>query len=173
MIADLGSSNGTFLNDRSLIPNLPYQLMHGDVIRMGKTTFTYTVSDATEQANFVVRDAGWTWHDGIVNPEEEHITVHFRPRGDFKELVDRTYLPMARIAPGGGKTFVVQFLAVPDQSDSEIAEMHAAVRKSLDFYLSYSISPFRNPWEYAIYHCSTDSNLNDKVLWTYFPKSPN
>jgi pSer/pThr/pTyr-binding forkhead associated (FHA) protein len=38
-IADLGSRNGTFLNDARLEPGKPRPLRHGDVVRFGKLAF--------------------------------------------------------------------------------------------------------------------------------------
>jgi hypothetical protein len=35
-VMDLGSTNGTYLLDKRMIPNRPYPLSHGDLIRMGK-----------------------------------------------------------------------------------------------------------------------------------------
>src|SRR3974390_2153649 len=40
-IIDLGSSNGTFVNEQQLLPNLPRFLYPGDQIRIGDTRFTY------------------------------------------------------------------------------------------------------------------------------------
>lgn len=35
-IVDLGSANGTQLNGEIIEPNVPYELMHGDVVKLGK-----------------------------------------------------------------------------------------------------------------------------------------
>lgn len=35
-VMDLGSTNGTYLLDKRMVPNQPYPLSHGDLIRMGK-----------------------------------------------------------------------------------------------------------------------------------------
>src|SRR4051794_38680358 len=45
-ITDLGSTNGTFVNEQKLSPNAPYILNPGDRIRIGDTTFTYEVTGA-------------------------------------------------------------------------------------------------------------------------------
>ena len=47
-IVDLGSSNGTFVNEQRLLPNTPYRLSSGDQIRLGETTYTF---DAGEQVS--------------------------------------------------------------------------------------------------------------------------
>ncbi|MEZ0395347.1 MAG: FHA domain-containing protein [Anaerolineales bacterium] len=35
-VMDLGSTNGSYLLDKRMLPNQPYPLSHGDLIRMGK-----------------------------------------------------------------------------------------------------------------------------------------
>lgn len=35
-IVDLGSANGTQLNGEKIEPNVPYELMHGDVVKLGR-----------------------------------------------------------------------------------------------------------------------------------------
>jgi predicted component of type VI protein secretion system len=40
-IVDLGSSNGTFVNEQRLVPHVPRLLYAGDLIRIGDTWFTY------------------------------------------------------------------------------------------------------------------------------------
>ena len=45
-ITDLGSTNGTFVNERKLEPHIPCILNLGDVIRTGDRRFTYEVSSA-------------------------------------------------------------------------------------------------------------------------------
>jgi hypothetical protein len=45
-ITDLGSTNGTFVNEQMLSPNAPYTLNPGDRIRIGDATFTYEVTGA-------------------------------------------------------------------------------------------------------------------------------
>lgn len=45
-ITDLGSTNGTFVNEQRLAPNSPRPLYAGDVIRIGNTRITYEMSGA-------------------------------------------------------------------------------------------------------------------------------
>ena len=49
-ITDLGSTNGTFVNEQQLRPNEPRQLNAGDSVRVGDTRFTYEVSGLPEVA---------------------------------------------------------------------------------------------------------------------------
>lgn len=45
-ITDLNSTNGTFVNEQRLVPNMPQPLNSGDVIRIGTTNFSYEASGA-------------------------------------------------------------------------------------------------------------------------------
>ncbi len=45
-ITDLNSTNGTFVNEQRLAPNMPQPLNSGDVIRIGTTNFSYEASGA-------------------------------------------------------------------------------------------------------------------------------
>ena len=48
-IEDLGSSNGTFINEQRLKPNTPKPLQSGDLLRMGQfITYIYFNSDTTK-----------------------------------------------------------------------------------------------------------------------------
>ncbi len=49
-IVDVGSTNGTFVNEQRIERNLPRQLTSGDAIRIGDTRFTYEVSGAYDVA---------------------------------------------------------------------------------------------------------------------------
>ncbi len=40
-VVDLGSTNGTFINEQRLVPQTPQRLRPGDTIRIGDTTYTY------------------------------------------------------------------------------------------------------------------------------------
>lgn len=46
IITDLGSTNGTFVNERKLEPRIPYVLNLGDTIRLGDRRFTYEASSS-------------------------------------------------------------------------------------------------------------------------------
>lgn len=43
VIVDVGSTNGTFINEKKLDSNVPCRLKPGDVVRVGKTKYTYEV----------------------------------------------------------------------------------------------------------------------------------
>ena len=44
LLTDIGSTNGTFVNEQRLFPHSPRLLISGDVIRIGNTAYTYEVS---------------------------------------------------------------------------------------------------------------------------------
>lgn len=45
-VIDTGSTNGTFVNEHRLERNVPCQLYHNDVVRVGDTNFTYDTPNA-------------------------------------------------------------------------------------------------------------------------------
>lgn len=49
-LTDLGSSNGTKVNEQKLTPHAPYTLNQGDVIEIGPFTLTYTCTLITAEA---------------------------------------------------------------------------------------------------------------------------
>ncbi len=54
VLTDLGSTNGTFVNEQRLSPRVPRLLTSGEVIRIGSTTLTYEIAgsyDATVRAS--------------------------------------------------------------------------------------------------------------------------
>jgi hypothetical protein len=57
-ITDLGSTNGTFVNERRLLPNTPTTLNAGDKIRIGETTYNYEVIGAAPIAPTVYGGQG-------------------------------------------------------------------------------------------------------------------
>ena len=57
-ITDLGSTNGTFVNDQKLAPNTPRALNPGDKVRIGDTIFSYEVVGAAPIAPTMYGGAG-------------------------------------------------------------------------------------------------------------------
>ncbi|HBN76947.1 MAG TPA: hypothetical protein DD473_14240 [Planctomycetaceae bacterium] len=49
-LIDLGSTNGTYLNQNKLEPHQPYQLNEGDIIRLGPAAFSIRIHDLNESA---------------------------------------------------------------------------------------------------------------------------
>ena len=60
VISDLGSTNGTFVNQQRLTPNVPHVLRPADVIRIGGTEFTYEInSNQQDDATTVANPGSW------------------------------------------------------------------------------------------------------------------
>jgi FHA domain len=58
VISDLGSTNGTFINQRRLTPNVPYVLKPTDLIRIGSTEFTYWANDNQQDDATIAANPG-------------------------------------------------------------------------------------------------------------------
>ena len=58
ILVDLGSTNGTFVNEQQLRPNEPRQLNTGDTIRIGDTRISYEASNATQAGSTVYAEPG-------------------------------------------------------------------------------------------------------------------
>jgi hypothetical protein len=81
----------------------------------------------------------------------------------------RTALPVALVAKPVQGTFIVEFLQIREVNESEYQRMKLAVTKELTFYLVEKGE--KDPWQYAIYHCGTASNIYSDVHWGYFSGS--
>jgi hypothetical protein len=97
------------------------------------------------------------WCEGTVDPHGEHIKIAY---GE-----DPT--PVALVANIKG-VITAQFLPRPDLPESEQAHVRSEVRDELDYYFVRLRE--RNPWGYAIYHCTTAANIYSPVHWGYFPE---
>ena len=95
-----------------------------------------------------------SWTEGVVDTSREHIRLCF---GD-------AWTPVALVAPAGDRRFTVEFRLDPGAGD-DAAEALRQARRELDLYLVELNEP--NPWGYAIYHCSTTSNLYSSIHWEH------
>lgn len=60
VITDLGSTNGTFVNQQRLTPNVPHMLRSADRIRIGGTEFTYEINtNQSDDATIVANPGHW------------------------------------------------------------------------------------------------------------------
>ena len=105
------------------------------------------------------------WVEGIVSNWSEHIRISFHDQDD-----DITFIPVARIAPGHGRTTIVQFVLNEDLSASKTEQILKDVKRQLNFFLSEKDEP--DPWSYAMYHCTTAGMLYSTVWWGYYPGPP-
>ena len=113
----------------------------------------------------------WKWTTGVVDTNEDHIKLWYGdpPHQDSKG-VQYDHTPVALVARGPGKSFIVQFLLSARSSDKRAAKILQTVRWELDYYLLDVGGP--KPWAYAQYHCYTAANMYSKVHWGWFPKGP-
>lgn len=117
----------------------------------------------------------WKWVEGVVDTTEDHIKLwHGQPpTADQDGAVRQSGRPVALVAPGPGKSFIVQFLLSARSRDKRTAKILKDVRRELDFYLIELSTPDRPaPWAYAQYHCYTAANIYSRVHWGWFPKGP-
>ena len=98
------------------------------------------------------------WVDGTVNTDDDHIKIVY---GDNQILA-------ALIGHYQEKTFTVQFVLPEDLNTKDRQHIIRHVKHDLDFYLVGLKE--KNPWAYAIYHCSTAANIYSSVHWGYYPK---
>lgn len=69
-LTDLGSTNGTFVNDLRLAPHVPYVLKLQDRIRIGQTPFTFEMSSTPEstparQSNSLPFQRSWPGQESV------------------------------------------------------------------------------------------------------------
>lgn len=105
-----------------------------------------------------VDQSDWKWVEGTVDVNGDHIKIRY---GDEPE-------PVALLAPGPDKTFTVEFLPKLESLSRKDQEILDDVREKLDFFLVQFSE--EDPWAYAIYHCTTASNIYSNVHWGYYPK---
>jgi hypothetical protein len=106
----------------------------------------------------------WKWVLDVVDPGKEHIKITY---GKIKhgQIAGNVRQPVALVAPGRDKTFLVQFLVDKDEKTKKIVD---EISRELNFYLVEKGE--ENPWAYAQYHCGTASNLYSSVHWSYYPE---
>jgi protein-tyrosine-phosphatase len=105
------------------------------------------------------------WVEGIVSNWSEHIRISFHEQDD-----DIPLIPVARIAPGHGRTTIVQFILKEDLPSLKTEQILKDVKRQFDFFLSEKDEP--DPWNYAMYHCTTAGMLYSTVWWGYYPGPP-
>ena len=76
-------------------------------------------------------------------------------------------MPVALVAKPVGNSFLVELLDNPELNQSEAERIKLAMTRELTFYLVEKGE--EDPWQYAIYHCGTASNIYSQVHWGYFP----
>jgi hypothetical protein len=96
-----------------------------------------------------------SWHEGTVNTEKKHLRI----------VYDENNIPVCLVQPEkNNNSFIVQFIIDRTVQNQSMIEH---VIKELDFYLVEKDE--YDHWEYALYHCTTASNLYSKVHWVMLP----
>src|SRR5262249_25613914 len=116
--------------------------------------------DAALGASEKSESTRWEWKEGKVDRSAPHMKLFY---GDWGESA----LPVALVAKPVGQSFPVEFLQIPEVDQGEYERIKQAVMKELTFYLVEKGE--KAPWQYAIYHCGTASNIYSQVHWSYFP----
>jgi FHA domain len=80
ILVDLGSTNGTFVNEQRLVPQTPRTLKVGDVLRIGNTNYTYESQDQVGIPRTVYGGEVGTLHD-----EPEYAPTMMTPGQEFPE----------------------------------------------------------------------------------------
>lgn len=102
----------------------------------------------------------WTWLEGTVDSAAPHLKLLHGAWGDSSS-------PVALVARPVDGRFIVEFLPIPKLNESEFQRIKLTAMKELTFYLVEKGE--NDPWEYAIFHCGTQSNFYSDVHWAYFP----
>jgi predicted component of type VI protein secretion system len=88
-IVDVGSTNGTFVNEQQLARDVPRRLNSGDVIRIGDMTFTYEGSGASAIPPTVYADVG----SGGSEPAYQPTVAAPPPFTDYNQGAQQGYQP--------------------------------------------------------------------------------
>jgi hypothetical protein len=101
----------------------------------------------------------WRWRVAPVNQSAEHFELRY---GSADQDWDK-WLLVARVGQPVNGIFPVEFVA---QSEQAVR----SARQQIDYYLLEVGA--RDPWEYAVYHATTLSNLYSRVHWLHIqPRS--
>jgi hypothetical protein len=101
------------------------------------------------------------WEERPVDRQQPHFVISHGPISDAS--------PVALVGPEIDGKFGVEFLVPRDSEDEHVQSVVRDVLREIDYYLDELGEP--HPWAYAIYHCSTMSNLIGRVHWSYYEPS--
>lgn len=63
-LEDLGSSNGTFVDDKQLSPHIRRELIEGDEVRIGSTRLLFRLYRFVSSSSEIPRPTGWLPNPG-------------------------------------------------------------------------------------------------------------
>ena len=150
------SPDAATLPTPSRLPPPPPLPVHAIDPTTGKT-------DETAYKDWLVEWLAYAEHYGDeapVDPTVEHFTLHY---GDIRTTEAADWVLVARVGcPARGRLHV-EFLI--DPTNPALAAMLAKVTRDVEYY--FVEKGEREPWGYAVYHCTTESNLYSKVHWSH------
>lgn len=107
-----------------------------------------------------------SWREGPVDRAGEHMELRY---GSFNPGGWDDCVPVLLIAPPVNGVVTVEFLL--DRDDPDNAEVVEWALRDIQFYLIDECEIGRpvdfHPWNYAIYHCGTMSNLYSRYHWSH------
>lgn len=107
LLVDVGSTNGTFINEQRLIPNSPRMLNAGDMVRIGNTNFSYEVIGAPQISPTVVANpsyAGPAYEPTIAAPPSAYPDFQQAPQQGYpQQAYPQPAYPQQPYAPVPGQ----------------------------------------------------------------------
>lgn len=107
LLVDVGSTNGTFINEQRLIPNSPRMLNAGDMVRIGNTNFSYEVIGAPQISPTVVANpsyAGPAYEPTIAAPSSAYPDFQQAPQQGYpQQAYPQPAYPQQPYAPVPGQ----------------------------------------------------------------------
>lgn len=107
LLVDVGSTNGTFINEQRLIPNSPRMLNAGDMVRIGNTNFSYEVIGAPQINPTVVANpsyAGPAYEPTIAAPSSAYPDFQQAPQQGYpQQAYPQPAYPQQPYAPVPGQ----------------------------------------------------------------------
>lgn len=107
LLTDIGSTNGTFVNEQRLFPHAPRLLVSGDVIRIGNTNYTYEVSGVPQFGQTVAANPAYqptiavtppSFQDYNQVPQQSYPQPPY-PQQPYASPADQAGLPNYAAAP--------------------------------------------------------------------------
>jgi hypothetical protein len=126
LLVDVGSTNGTFINEQRLIPNSPRMLNAGDMFRIGNTNFSYEVIGAPQISPTVVANPGYAgpaYEPTIAAPSSAYPDFQQAPQQAYpQQAYPQPAYPQQPYAPVPGQVGLPDYAgtAAPPQKKSRL-----------------------------------------------------
>ncbi len=92
-VTDMGSTNGTFVNEQRLTPHSPRALNAGDVIRIGQTSMTYEASGASYAPTMAVNPQSYESTMAASDPFAQPAFQQPQAYGNYNAPAQPPYTP--------------------------------------------------------------------------------